>query len=419
MARMSAASASTAADATAASSCPHCSVLCYKLTTSSAVLKDWLIPALHVPITEELEAWLRADGLMFPRPLPDVPLLPGDPRALMSQSTSDEFVPSLSLESALSATITRLGGSVMPKLGAKAPQDALWCTDDRTLRVQSVGALLTLLKSSDLCFAELCSRRRMLASLPADAAAAEAPAELYLTLRKWAAALQRGYHLRAWISHDRIVALSERSTLENDACRMSAAECAGPIAAALVAKVQEVLNARPGQLPQHCLYAMDVHVALAAAASLAPDDTGDTEGLPHQPLGRLRVLDVTPADEVEDPVPFTWPELCGTDHPTCAHSAGAASPAAASATPSSGTLFRALEARPGVRFDKYAAHAYPDDFFHAAAAAVEARTTGGAGADGAGGGGWGDLIEQLHAQGLFTEGNGSDDSEAESEDEAS
>jgi hypothetical protein len=353
------------------------------MLTSGSLSQNVAALSLRVPVDAAFVRWMKAPTMLMPRPLADVPLLAGDPRRTMLQLGGEiEWDESLPIEAELASFITRLGGAVIPRLGRKTPQDALWATAVRSLKCTSVGDVLVLLRSSDLCFGELKSAM--------ETAEGETPV-LHITLSKWVSTFYGGvgYHLRAWVTGvqpqteqeeggegdadgARLVALSERFTLGYTRAQLSESDCSGPMASALVSVVEDFIEehlldvlvasanasaAAAAAAPSaasasaasnldrtHELFAVDLHInKLPTPTPLAPEQPPDDEDslvLPSASSSasaaapvRVRLVDVAPAtdflpasasaaESAEDPVPFTWREL----YSRATGSAGASQP---------------------------------------------------------------------------------------------
>ncbi len=373
------ASAATARDAAAACAglpadgAARADVLTTVLDANAAFFLAWapLARGGHlIPLDAAAAAFLSADDSRLPAPSPQTPLLPGDARRALPAAACGPPLPAA--EAALAAALGALGArGALPRACGAAPADAAWAAAAgdaaAPLRALAVSDVWTLLKASD--------RVR-------DALAARAPgAPRWIELRPWASGVAGGAEVRCFLNGDgALAALALRRA------GAGGASAALQSAAGRAAAVAAVAAATRGL------------ARVAAAAGGAAVDVV-IDGAPSAP--RVRVLNVRArgGGGGGGDCLVSWADVDALPR-------DAAEP-----------LFRVADAAGGsgggVHFHPLAAHAFPDEVFDYAAAAMPGGGGGEAGSGpvaraaarprGAGNlaTGWAALVEGLEAQGLF------------------
>jgi hypothetical protein len=369
-------------------------------------------------------AYLDADGVVLPTPADPANLSPLDPRAGRAAAADEggggggddaalQNPPPCfpSLECAIVAAITALGGDAFPKLDWTAPADATWVAPAGSLRCATAGDVFLLLKSSDLARYDLDLARRLQGERGGSGSGGGEPQPQppaftpHLALRTWYPLHPAG-EWRVFVRGRRVVGVSQRHTGQRfDHLAASPEERHAARDALLDFYERKVRGAFPLRD-----YAWDAYI---------------------DRRGRVWLLDFAPFGYETSPLLFGWDELLaggGQAAPEagslacCEHAggSGANSEAPAPAPPATSADAQLPEVRvvmdgagggggSAFGFAPLAQHRYPNDLLNLAAATMQARAAGGGDNDTAGGGGGGDvaaLIEQLAAAGsLFRRGN--------------
>jgi len=180
------------------------------------------------------------------------------------------------LEEQISASISRLGGAVLPKLNWSAPKDATWLQP--RLKCISAKEVITILKASDFIAHDLCH------SFDHCGVSRTRPDSFTLVLRKWRD-LYTCNEFRCFVSDGELFAISQRDTSnyyehlgeqgESEALRRE-------ICCFFEEHLQGVFPLRR--------YAFDVYIGAA-------------------PQRKTRLVDFSPWGPTTDPCLFDWPEL--------------------------------------------------------------------------------------------------------------
>jgi D123 len=96
--------------------------------------------------------YLRADGILLPPESPTSTTDDGDSGFATDSDSDEEEDPSTSwpeIHAAIRATITELGGKVLPKLNWSAPKDATWISPTNDMECRTPNEVYLLVKSSD------------------------------------------------------------------------------------------------------------------------------------------------------------------------------------------------------------------------------------------------------------------------------
>lgn len=109
--------------------------------------------------------------------------------------------------------ITKLGGSVFPKLNWSAPKDASWIAFNNSLRCCTPGDVFLLLKSSSFVTHDLTSPFKDCD----DPGEADAPVDYCLVLRKWMD-INPAFEFRGFVKNKELVGICQRDVSQSYSC---------------------------------------------------------------------------------------------------------------------------------------------------------------------------------------------------------
>ncbi|KAJ3333511.1 hypothetical protein HDU76_007277 [Blyttiomyces sp. JEL0837] len=196
--------------------------------------KSATFESVIIPLPENFIQYLNQDGIFLPlnsdgQPQPNwKPEIAEEDALSDSSNDADEDdeagswggIPSFpELQTAISDTISDLGGSVFAKLNWSSPKDAAWMSADGTLRCYTAAEIFLLLKSSDFISHDLGNAFE--ACAPEKEGHSEQPstrpAVFELVLRRWTN-VEPSMEFRCFVKDNQLVAseLSFRIVTQGD-----------------------------------------------------------------------------------------------------------------------------------------------------------------------------------------------------------
>ncbi|KAG0723018.1 Cell division cycle protein 123 [Chionoecetes opilio] len=178
---------------------------------------------LVVPLTPEVLTYLQDDGtLVLPEgsqpeltyergPMPDEPTQDWDhceaSGCVVEGPKLEDFT------NKIRDAITKLGGSVFPKLNWSAPKDASWIAFNNSLRCGTPGDVFLLLKSSSFVTHDLTAPFEDCN----DSGEADSHVDYCLVLRHWMD-INPAYEFRCFVKEKELVGISQRDVSQSYSC---------------------------------------------------------------------------------------------------------------------------------------------------------------------------------------------------------
>ena len=181
--------------------------------------KGLTIQSVVVPVPDKFGEYLAQDGVQLPTGIKLSSCLGvasnndnNDEWSSSSSDDADETKPRATaidltdLTQRLQQGIETLGGAVLPKTNWSAPRDAAWMNEG-TLKCQTAGDVYLLLQSSDFVNSDV----QLLQQQQQRDSNRTLTIGFHIVLRKWCQ-LHASHEFRCFVSHHRLVAISQRQT---------------------------------------------------------------------------------------------------------------------------------------------------------------------------------------------------------------
>ena len=217
-----------------------------------------------IPLSQSFLTYLRADGIV----------LPSNATADDDSGYSDDEDPDPAegwrdLHDQIQATLTELGGKVLPKLNWSAPKDATWISPTNDMECRNANDIYLLLKSSDFVTHDL--------EHPFDGCTDSAEVPYHLVLRK-SFNINPALEFRCFVRNEQLIAISQRE--------MNYFSFLVDLRPKFKQLIQEFLGSLDFPDPN---FVFDVYIPP-----------------PHQ---RIWLIDINPWAPRTDPLLFSWLEL--------------------------------------------------------------------------------------------------------------